>query len=411
MDSPASLVGLINQMQQLENSIASIVFEVVLKLSALTDANMFVLVENGEGRRFGGKRQLCDAYLQGALMSLGGETEVALNPASEGLLQRHIDGGEPTPPHPYILNRGGPLGSGGDAHGRTDVDSLKIPTKERSSSASSNSFHGESGRKRGYEDAVTAVSASITPDFPSPSKSARMFFHKTSPESSSLAVAAAAAAAAELANAERPEDLSRTDCVPKREVILDDDAEVMVEDGGGGGGGERRGGSEMPLTCFQGAQVAAISAMEAAVIDAMPRPDPVSFANGIEELDQYFAVSDKVIAVKSIPLDKLKGLDSQSQSFEYKLFTSTLYDISKLAARCSPSFDKKNPSSKAHFHNVFERVWSEFSFLELLAQLGVQPKNGFSMRNFVRATMQKTYGHILDKLLANSLKLKEPLLT
>merc|ERR1719259_201635 len=43
--------------------------------------------------------------------------------------------------------------------------------------------------------------------------------------------------------------------------------------GGGRGGGEVGGegsgvgGSEMPLTCFQGAQVAAISAMEAAVID------------------------------------------------------------------------------------------------------------------------------------------------
>ena len=215
---------------------------------------------------------------------------------------------------------------------------------------------------------------------------------------------------------ERPEDLSRAETVTKREVVdVGDEPDVItdadVDRGGGfvdgGGGVADRHAAEMSLICFQGS-AGVHSAVDVAFNESsIGRPDPVSFANSIEELDQYFAVSDKVLAVKSIPIEKLKGLDSQSQSFEYKLFTSTLYDISKLAARCSPSYDKKNPSSKAHFHNVFERVWAEFSFLELLAQLGVQPKNGFSMRNFVRATMQKTYGHILDKLLSNSMKLKE----
>ena len=205
---------------------------------------------------------------------------------------------------------------------------------------------------------------------------------------------------------ERPEDLSRSDSVAKQEVFIDEDGELLGADDGGEGSMDRSFvvDRDMPLMCpWKAVGNNAVVEYQ----DTTPRPDPVSFANSIEELDQYFAVSDKVLAVKSIPIEKLKGLDSQSQSFEYKLFTSTLYDISKLAARCSPSYDKKNPSSKAHFHNVFERVWTEFSFLELLAQLGVQPKNGFSMRNFVRATMQKTYGHILDKQMSNSMKLKE----
>ena len=118
MESPSTLVGLINQMQHLENSIASIVFELVFKLSSLTDANMFLLVENGEGRKFGGKRQLCDAYLQGALMSLGGETEVALNQGADSLNFRLIDGAEPQqPPHPYTINRMGGLAGGGGGGG------------------------------------------------------------------------------------------------------------------------------------------------------------------------------------------------------------------------------------------------------------------------------------------------------
>ena len=349
-------------------------------------------------------------------MSLGGETEVALNPASEGLNLRQIDGADPPPPpHPYTLNRGGLVGGATPENNRGQ-------TRERSSSSSLNSFYGGDsvGRKRSYDEGGGGGGLEFVTRSP---KAARMFNHRSPDQNLSPAAFASSS------TMERPEDLSRVDPVPKREVVLDDDGEVIHDEGDGGGGsgnylgehgiigghgehgiigGHGDQNADLSIASIQGSAVALMS--DNYHSDSLPRPDPVSFANSIEELDQYFAVSDKVLAVKSIPIDKLKGLDSTSQSFEYKLFTSTLYDISKLAARCSPSFDKKNPSSKAHFHNIFERVWTEFSFLELLAQLGIQPKNGFSMRNFVRATMQKTYGHILDKLLSNSLKMKDSIM-
>jgi|ERR1712136_621417 len=384
---PASttLLGFVTQMAQIEATISSIVFELVLKLSSLTEANIFLLVESSDGRRFAGKKQLCDAYMQGALMSLGGETEVALSGLST-LEERRLDGGLETAVNNPYVNHGAALHQ--EARARSGRSDSRSPTTPFYQDAPHHPLSSH-GRKRssGNDHPLTAFDASTV-------KQPRMMRH--SPPN----------------RVERPEDLSCevTKVEEEPETVFEDGVEKEEHNDSR----EEHDGSrdDMAMVYYRSDDSLNQSLNQSfesrALGDlSLARPDAAAFAAGAEELDQYFAGSDKVLAVKSIPLEKLKALDSQSQSFEYKLFTSTLYDISKLAARCSPSYDKKNISSKAHFHNIFERVWSEFTFLEMLAQMGVQPKNGFSMRNFVRATMQKTYGHILDKLLQNSIKPKE----
>merc|ERR1712136_490267 len=67
MMSSSSLMGLVNQLHNMESSFTQVLMEATMKLSALTDASVFLLFETPEGRRFCGKRQLCDTFLsQGA---------------------------------------------------------------------------------------------------------------------------------------------------------------------------------------------------------------------------------------------------------------------------------------------------------------------------------------------------------
>ena len=51
----SNLIGLVNQLQQMENTFTGVLLEAALKLSALTETSVFVIVESGETRRFGGK--------------------------------------------------------------------------------------------------------------------------------------------------------------------------------------------------------------------------------------------------------------------------------------------------------------------------------------------------------------------
>ena len=54
MASAQSLLGLVNQLQTMESSFCDVLMEAALKLASLTDANVFVMVETAEGRRFAG---------------------------------------------------------------------------------------------------------------------------------------------------------------------------------------------------------------------------------------------------------------------------------------------------------------------------------------------------------------------
>jgi len=78
MASANSLLGLVSQLQSMEATFTSIFLESILKLSSLTDAKVFVLVESQEGRRVAGADHLCQAFAEGSLGPDPADLEVFL---------------------------------------------------------------------------------------------------------------------------------------------------------------------------------------------------------------------------------------------------------------------------------------------------------------------------------------------
>ena len=94
MASAQSLMGLVSQLQNMETSFTAILMEAAMKMATLTDANVFLLVESQDGRKFSGKRHLCEAYLNGTLTPIGNDAEFEVNPAVSSLqVRRHHGGG------------------------------------------------------------------------------------------------------------------------------------------------------------------------------------------------------------------------------------------------------------------------------------------------------------------------------
>ena len=88
MASAQSLLGLMNQLQNLESNVASILIETSLKLCSLTDINIFFLVETADGRRFAGNPQLCDRFRRGGLLAADSDIECVVNPSVSALEER-----------------------------------------------------------------------------------------------------------------------------------------------------------------------------------------------------------------------------------------------------------------------------------------------------------------------------------
>ena len=54
MAAATNLIGLVNQLQHMESAFSAVLMEAALKLSALTETNVFILIESSETRKFGG---------------------------------------------------------------------------------------------------------------------------------------------------------------------------------------------------------------------------------------------------------------------------------------------------------------------------------------------------------------------
>ena len=62
MASPQSLMGLVSQLQNFEQKLTDILLEISVKMTSLTEAKVFILVETRDGRKFAGNRLLCEDY-------------------------------------------------------------------------------------------------------------------------------------------------------------------------------------------------------------------------------------------------------------------------------------------------------------------------------------------------------------
>lgn len=89
MNTSGALIGLVDHLQTMESMVTTILIEAAMKLATLTDAGVFLLVESRDGRRFSGKRHLCDAYLEGRLHPTDGDVELEVNPNITSVQERN----------------------------------------------------------------------------------------------------------------------------------------------------------------------------------------------------------------------------------------------------------------------------------------------------------------------------------
>lgn len=90
MASANNLLGVVNQLQSMENTLTAILIETALKLSSLTDAKVFVLVDGAEGRRFAGASQLCHSYATNNLTPTVDDIEIVLEPNVKTIRERPL---------------------------------------------------------------------------------------------------------------------------------------------------------------------------------------------------------------------------------------------------------------------------------------------------------------------------------
>ena len=69
----ANVLGLVNQLQNLEQCLTDLLMEMAVKIGSLTDSNIFLLVETQEGRKLCGQRHFCQQYLRGCLAPVGAD--------------------------------------------------------------------------------------------------------------------------------------------------------------------------------------------------------------------------------------------------------------------------------------------------------------------------------------------------
>lgn len=74
----SDMMNLFKQLQNLESSFLSILFESALRLDQTLDANVFLLVETSEGRRIAGSEDLCRRFVDDALTHQHGDKRVRL---------------------------------------------------------------------------------------------------------------------------------------------------------------------------------------------------------------------------------------------------------------------------------------------------------------------------------------------
>jgi len=159
--SPTNMLGLMNQLQGLESSFISVLMEAALKLGAITDTSVFLLIETSEGRRISGKRHLCESYMRGALTPTPTPTDVLYEVDPSVVALRQLTTPQQTPQSEV----GGSRSSFGN------------PDSFQSSSTRCHPFHASlvpintnysdtnlSSRKRKSSDASTILSAKYSRD-------------------------------------------------------------------------------------------------------------------------------------------------------------------------------------------------------------------------------------------------------
>ena len=340
MANSGSILGFVNQLQNMELQMASILMETAMKLASMTDANVFMLVEHAGGRYFSGKRHLCDSYLSHRLTPIGNDVEMEINPAVSALQER---------PHSFYPPHSSPSNSR-HAHSTTQQrsDSPAKPPRKRSSTNHPRQLSIVSlapsspakMRKRTSDGVVGASSASAPPamnDLKLEASSEGFQFQDDGAFGGNEADVSYESASAKV---------DRTSFVGN-----DDDVEIICEDG--------EDGVSFPV---------------------LPDDQPPTSALFLDEETDLAAISDsdkRWIFAEILQHPKLEAVKricdesvSDKNSVSSKLLNSLLYDFSKIAAAKCPFRNIEDPKCKQFYSLCFEEIWAQLPNLQALHERG-----------------------------------------
>ena len=355
--SSESLFNLVDQLQHLESTVTNLIFEMAFKLSSLTSSNIFVMVENNLGRKYAGKPNLCAEYASTGLKHLHNDIKVDFDPHS-GLVKEYPSTRDIDLDDSDLEN----------AFFRQDPNATRSTAvaakKRRYSARDSLTASGEKRRRqanRSHNADVIAASPVGDTAFGRPEDAMHV---------------------AKFEHDDRNYDQNANDDdIMIEEFTLDNNAAVNgnLPDAGfkNAGNGHESHPYYAPEVNHHGA------VMEAGGVSS--------------DVDFYFKNNEKVAALRTMTFE-VTGVEVNALAPAFKIMTSVLYDVAKMASGTSPTRDKRDPHARAHFDKHFDRIMSEFPQLRMLTDQGVKVKTaGFG--SFVRSTMQKTFGKVLDKAL------------
>jgi len=91
--SSQDLFQLLNQLQTVEKTLINILLEAAIKLTSLTESNIFVLVETPEERKFAGSSTLCQSFVDGELRYKENDIQLEVNAARCDVVEKQAPGG------------------------------------------------------------------------------------------------------------------------------------------------------------------------------------------------------------------------------------------------------------------------------------------------------------------------------
>jgi len=353
MASPHNLIGLVNQLQNIESTMMAAIMEMLMKVATLTDANVFLLVDAVEGRRFAGKRHLVDAYLAGALAPVGTDVEMELDPSVTALRRRPISGMN------YNRNFNGASHANGDRNMKRTM--AAAPANRETFN------HGSVKRIRPSPQKNPPI-----PDFlpPIPEPSTTNSNKKTLQDIKM-----------ELADKKPFLEIS---CFNDDEGGTSQPLDISLE--------EEDGDSDVE-------EMGEISMSDVDSGDTLLSAEPI--VNNQQFVDMFDIQSFLSLNPKSVALQaECDASVVDKTSVTHKLLTSLLYDVAKTASHAITTKDKKSEESKAFFNYVFDNVWATFPFFNELIKAGIRVRDGNKDKNikyFMRHKLQKWYAAMLDK--------------
>jgi len=342
-----TFIGLMNHLQTMELQLTSVLMEATMKIAAMIDANVFIMVESSGQRYFSGRKYLIESYLNNCLGPSSNDVQLEIYPEVCALQEKspnpnHHSGGDgPGPNHhhsPHGSQPAYPTSPGNashhhphhDQHHRSTPHHMQQtqhhpdPHSQHHAPHRPQSQHQHESPRRSRKRSSPATSSHYSVDY----GNVQMRFKSGSSTPKKLRTEIAASLKLEADGTGESDDVA---------VIDEDGAEEGEEQFAGDGSSYQIENGEVPTN----EHMTVLSA-----ILAHPK---------LEAVQQ---VCDSSIADKD--------------SVASKLLNSLLYEYAKIAAHHCPFDTVDDPRCKAFYSRCFEELWTHLPNLQELHDKGLK---------------------------------------